>query len=53
MLKPPRRDHCPVASPVLRNQDGVISPCANRSWDLESGPTAEVTLQEQPNQIEH
>ena len=32
---------------VLRKQDGAISPCANRSSELESGPTAEVTLQEQ------
>ena len=32
---------------VLRKQDRVISPCANRSSELESGPIAEVTLQEQ------
>ena len=32
---------------VLRKQDGAISPCANGSSELESGPPAEVTLQEQ------
>ena len=37
---------------VLRKQDVAISPCANRSSELESGPTAEVTLQEQPSQID-
>ena len=38
---------------VLRKHDGAISPCANGSLELESGPPAEVTLQEQPSQIEH
>lgn len=38
----------PVAGRICRgSRKGAISLCANESWELESGPTTEMTLQEQ------